>query len=835
MDKQSTVKTRYAAFVVSAALGLGVLAPGCFAQAEEATAGSSGGSGGPVTTLTVPGNSEASTAAAAAVDEDGVTAAADEEDPDASDGNASGGEAAAGAGAAAGGEASEATSNTAGNGETAESGSVAAAEATVSINDSYFGNTTLTVETGSSIGTQYNPDYATYVTTINRGTYNLTLKPSSFKDSSTGTVYTLEQLQSLDISGDTTFEVVNYTRKVTMHYFIIDGRPNPVDISYDKNLKIWVTSTNEVVYDEPLPELTYTNVTAQNTTGSKDTARIGSCTVEIELEHLDESTGEPVEYTRENYLISNWDDSVMALTTNANTYTGGYEVMSYYIPKWYTVSVSDASADNEVETSVDITYLTFGSTGSEKGVAATYTRTATATVSNSSANQVYWYEYNIKTWTYTMGETVRENRTIYVGTLPVISLSLNSAGTFDVYGVSNVTFEPHEIDGYKLVVTGDGLSRDSIYNIAYYREVSMSFDLGSGTEGSGSTVTATVLQGQPLSAVLEELPTPTAPDGYSFDGWTVNGEGDVIDLTYVPSGTEAFTLVASYSKDEETGTAGGTDGNTGETAGETAGETTGETAGETGGSTDGSDSSSAAGNEDSGTDSGSGSGSGAGAESSGSGSDSGSAAGGEDSGAGSSSSGSEGETEGGDSGSGAVTGGEGSGSGTTDPGTGTGGDDSDSAVDTGGSGSGSGEEGDGSSTGGSDGGASAGETSGSGSDGSGSGPAPGSDATGTGADGDGSAATDSADATDSSDSAASSEDSAAASGSTATDASTGTGTSATADKNQASSQRQNSKTQIAKTADTTTALPSALAALAGGVALAMAAMATAFARLRSRN
>lgn len=415
-------------------------------------------------------------------------------------------------------------------------------EYTVGITDRYFGNTELKVDPNTSIGTAYNPIYQGHKI----GWYTYKLLPSKFK-AADGTVYTLEELQQLPIAANSTFEVVNYTRKVPMTFYTWDGRPESTDFALN-DLVIRTGSKldeGETVLEMALPPLNYYEVSAQDASGSKESSRFGWTSTTVYLEHLD-AEGNLAAYNGGPRVFP-YSATTDSITTNnlALAEGGNYNLRDLINPN-FRVFVSDATAEKPVETNVDVVYGTFAQSGD--GVEKlTYSRTATTTVDNAEGTTGRWVDSSTSDFTRTTasGEST-EGAKIDLPYLTVADNDPQGNGLHKVLGVSTISYTPRAMEGYRAFVEGDGLSRSSLATISYYREVTLTFNYGDGT---GDVETLTGLHTKPLKEVLESLPTPTAPAGYSFGGWTINGQP--VDLDYVPETTDGLTLVATYVKDKE--------------------------------------------------------------------------------------------------------------------------------------------------------------------------------------------------------------------------------------------------------------------------------------------
>lgn len=567
MQKQNSIKNRYLSFAVSAALGLGILAPACFVHAAEATgadevaaasseaaATETNETGGSDTvnetteTTGTSGNSDSSEASTAVADTEGSSAVAATGEADGEDSSGAGTEAAATSAAAT--NANETTES--------ENSSAEDTMVTVTITDSRFGDSSFELESGAAIGSNYSPLYKTYREADSigiMGTY--TLIPSTFKSSQTGQVYTLAQLQELNITADSSFEVTNYTRRFPLTFYTWDGRPSTTNFELGTFTirKGGNAFTGEIALQTELSPLNYVDITADDTTGSSASTRLGWTSLMVYLDHLDDS-GKVASYAVD-YFVFPANRLTDSTYSNANLSSGGYYSFQDLVPYWYQISVSDANPSNQVETSVDVAYTSWGG-GVYEGQKMVSTRTSTSTVATDAEQIVVWKDSTTNDFTLTRadGSTV-ENTSIFRLELSVVGKRLDN-GLFNVKGVADVQVTPHEIEGYTAVVEGDGLSRASVYQVSYYRQIPLTFDFG---DGEGTAEDVIVLHTLPLSSVLEELPEATAPEGYRFAGWTVNGE--LVSLDYVPSTTEALTLTASYVKDgaapepEEPGTPAG--------------------------------------------------------------------------------------------------------------------------------------------------------------------------------------------------------------------------------------------------------------------------------------
>lgn len=603
MQTQHSAKTRYISFVVSAALGLGILGPVCLAHAEEEVTTPPA----VAETSNPDGDTTTASGTAASAAQPSAPAAAGAEDPDAAEPGAAGtlsgssvdgtspsdettsssggspavtdntgatSPAAAGdsqpeaAGTAGSSPAGTASSNAAPgnaapgtgteNSSTAEESKPEEKDSfTVTIDDRYFGESSFTVKSGSSIDPSYGLEFkAIHGAAAPGGTETYILQPSKFKNTATDETYTLEQLHKLEVTSDMGLRVINYVRKLPLTYYTFDGRPTVTDITLFPQ-KIYRDNTaangGTLVGSYDLPALTFYDVPAKDPSGGKATSRIGICSTVILLEHIDESTDVRIKYILDDDVFPKKQLPSGQLFARTGGH-GGYTAMLDAIMNGYYISVSDATAENPVTPKVDVEYTTFddGHLGNV-GEKIVYTRTVEDPVNVPNYQLSYWWRYGQKVMTLTKSDGTRtENETLYTS-VPELTIVkgpyrndvYDATGNYDVLGVASFKATPQPMEGYRIFMSGDGLYFNSPVTITYIRELQLSYDFG---VAGGSADAVTVLHRMPLNKFVEKLPGVEAPEGYTFDGWKVNGEGDAITVDYVPMTAENINLVASFSE-----------------------------------------------------------------------------------------------------------------------------------------------------------------------------------------------------------------------------------------------------------------------------------------------
>lgn len=568
MHTPMSAKSRYMSFMVGAALGLGILMPAYAVHAEEDVAAP----------VVQPANTEASSEATGSSSPTAATGSdtgleSSEESNESAPAVSEPATGASGSGSPDSleetGPASESSTTTASDPEAAqpaaaantvseeEPGAEAAQEYSVTINDRYFGETKLTVKSGQTIAEQYAPDFKDKQG-VRNGTANTSwiLLPSKFKNTQTNEVYTLAQLQELPVSADATYTVVNYIRRLPLGFYTYDARPTSTDFTLNE-LKIYKNgnaSTGELVQTVTLPALSYTESPARDTSGGKASSRIGTSSILVDLEHLDETTDTAIKYYVDGDTVFPADVVPYTQSFTYNSDWGGFTCMLDAVFNAFYVSVSDSTEASPVTPNIDVEFVTFdnGNLGNT-GEKLTYTRTVTPEIKGAKYQLVFWYNNGEKVLKLTKASgEVLEDQSVYTA-VPELTIMrgpyrqgvYDVVGNYEVLGVSKFTATPQPMDGYRLFKSGDGLTYKTPVVITYIREITLTYNFG---EGTGSADPVTVLHRTPLKNYVGEFPAVEAPEGYTFEGWKINGEGDVITPDYIPMVTDPINLVATFKE-----------------------------------------------------------------------------------------------------------------------------------------------------------------------------------------------------------------------------------------------------------------------------------------------